>query len=55
MSRRKQEKKHSSNDGITDKNLNCAEPQKRESAAIITYSNKQTMNQEVLQEEFVRK
>lgn len=38
MSRRKQEKKHSSNDGITDKNLNCAEAQKRESTAIITYS-----------------
>lgn len=38
MSRRKQEKKHTSNDGNTDKNLNCAEAQKRESAAIITYS-----------------
>lgn len=38
MSRRKQEKKHTSNDGNTDKNLNCAEAQKREAAAIITYS-----------------
>lgn len=38
MRRRKQEKKHTNNDGITDKNLNCAEAQKRESAAIITYS-----------------
>lgn len=39
MSRRKQKKKHANNnDGITDKNLNCAEAHKRESAAIITYS-----------------
>lgn len=37
MSRRKQEKR-TSNDGNTDKNLSCAEAQKRESAAIITYS-----------------
>lgn len=38
MNMRKQKKKHTSNDGITDKNLNCAEAQKKESAAIITYS-----------------